>query len=307
MIVRVAAVQASPVFLDLDATLQKTIGLIEEAAALGARYIVFPESWLPGYPAWLDFCPGAALWNSPGAKAVFARLRENSVVVDGRETQALAEAALRLGVVLVVGIHERVDSGPGRGTLYNTLLTFDEMGALANAHRKLVPTYTERLLWGQGDGKSLVATPTGVAGRVGGLICWEHWMPLSRQALHNSGEDIHAAVWPTVHEMHQIASRHYAFEARCFVVASGGILRVRDLPADLEVIAELKDRPDHMVLRGGSAVIGPDGKYIAEPVFAEETIVVADCDFRRIDEERMTLDTAGHYSRPDVFRFGIRE
>ena len=156
------------------------------------------------------------------------------------------------------------------------------------------------MVWGQGDGANLKAVDTSV-GRVGGLICWEHWMPLARQVLHDSGEQIHIAVWPTVHEMHQIASRHYAFEGRCFVLAAGLLMRVRDLPDQLAVPADLSDKPDHLLLRGGSAVVGPDGSYIVEPVFDEESMIVAELDMTAIDKERMTLDVSGHYQRADLF------
>ena len=180
------------------------------------------------------------------------------------------------------------------------MLTFGPDGVLLLAHRKLLPTYTERLIWGQGDGQSLraVATPLG---RVGGLICWEHWMPPARQRLHESGEDVHVAAWPHVKEMNLIASRHYAFEGRCFVVAAGALLRVRDLPPELEPLLELQGDPDALLLRGGSAIIGPDGALLAGPVFDEELILTAEIDLARITEEQLTLDVTGHYARPDVF------
>ncbi|MBA2271787.1 MAG: carbon-nitrogen hydrolase family protein [Chthoniobacterales bacterium] len=302
--VSVAIVQGSPVFLDLEASVAKTLALAEEAARSGARIVTFGETWLPGYPAWLDYCSDAALWDHAPSKEVFARLRQNSIVVPGRETELFAQLAGDRELTLVIGVNERVESGPGNGTLYNSLLTFSPDGRLANHHRKLVPTYTERLVWGQGDGGGLesVATPSG---RVGGLICWEHWMPLARQALHNSGEDIHIAVWPTVHEMHQIASRHYAFEARCFVLAAGLVMRVKDLPEELRASTEAGQNPEAFLLRGGSAIIGPDGRYVVEPVYEQETIVTAVLDLNAIDREKMTLDVSGHYSRPDVFTFQI--
>lgn len=295
----VGIVQASPVFMELEASLDKALGLIAQAARRGAQLVAFGETWLPGYPAWLDYCPDAALWNHQPTKDVFARLRRNSVAVPGKETQRLAEVAADHGLVLVIGINERIERGPGNGTLYNSLLTFGADGQLVNHHRKLVPTYTERLVWGQGDGAGLRAAETAV-GRVGGLVCWEHWMPLARQALHISGEHIHVAVWPTVHEMHQVASRHYAFEARCFVLAAGLIMRASDLPAELSVPAELK-RTDDLILRGGSCIIAPDGRYLAGPIFDEETILTATLDLAEIDREKMTLDVSGHYHRPDVF------
>jgi len=304
--ISVAIIQHSPVFLDLPATVAKTITLTEEAARKGARVVTFGETWLPGYPAWLDYCSDAALWDHAPSKEVFARLRQNSVVVPGKETKLLGQLAADHQLTLVIGVNERVETGPGNGTLYNSLLTFTPDGTLANHHRKLVPTYTERLVWGQGDGGGLESVET-PSGRVGGLICWEHWMPLARQAMHNSGEHIHVAVWPTVHEMHQIASRHYAFEARCFVLAAGLVMRVKDLPAGLRASPELVAQPDDFLLRGGSAIIGPDGKYIVEPVYEKETIVMAELDLDAVDREKMTLDVSGHYSRPDIFDLQLRK
>jgi len=291
--------------MNLKASVTRAINLIGEAASLGAKLVVFGETWLPGYPAWLDYCPSAALWNHEPTKDVFAELRRNSLAVPGRETEMLAEAARANGVVLVIGVNERVDVGPGNGTLYNALLTFDSDGALSNLHRKLVPTYTERLVWGQGNGNGLKAVETSV-GRVGGLICWEHWMPLARQVLHDSGEHIHVAVWPTVHEMHQIASRHYAFEGRCFVLAAGLLMKMQDLPSQLSVVSDLAKNPDHLLLRGGSAIIGPDGSYVVEPLFDEERVLVADLDLSAIDKERMTLDVSGHYQRDDLFNLKVK-
>jgi len=304
--IKVAIIQASPVFMNLEASLAKAVELIGQAARAGANLVALGETWLPGYPAWLDHCPGAALWNHEPTKRVFARLRQNSVVMPGKETVRLGEAAREHNLILVIGINERVAHGPGNGTLFNSLLTFGPDGKLLNHHRKLVPTYTERLVWGQGDGEGLEAAETPL-GRVGGLVCWEHWMPLARQALHVSGEHIHVAVWPTVHEMHQIASRHYAFEARCFVLAAGLIMRVSDLPHELSVPAELVGSPDKLLLRGGSAIIAPDGQYIAGPVYDEETVLAAEIDLSQIDQEKMTLDVSGHYHRPDVFDLGIKK
>ncbi|MBA3882345.1 MAG: carbon-nitrogen hydrolase family protein [Chthoniobacterales bacterium] len=303
--ISVAIIQSSPVLLDLEASMAKAIALTEEAARNGARLVTFGETWLPGYPAWLDYCSDVALWDHAPSKEVFARLRQNSVVVPGKETKRLAQLAGDHQLTLGIGVNERVETGPGNGTLYNSLLTFSPDGKLANHHRKLVPTYTERLIWGQGDGGGLESIETPF-GRVGGLICWEHWMPLARQAMHNAGEHIHVAVWPMVHEMHQIASRHYAFEARCFVLASGLVMRVKDLPVGLSAASEAAVNPDGFLLRGGSAIIGPDGQYIVEPVYDEETIVTAELDLNAVDRERMTLDVSGHYSRPDIFHLQIR-
>jgi nitrilase len=303
-IFRVAIVQNSPVFLDLDASLAKAIRLVEEAAKRQARLIVFGETWLPGYPAWLDYCRDVALWDHRPSKNVFAKLRQNSLTVPGKETEALAQVAAELKVTLVIGANERVETGPGNGTLYNALLTFSAEGQLANHHRKLIPTYTERLVWGQGDGRGLrsIETP---GGRVGGLICWEHWMPLTRQAMHIAGEDIHVAVWPTVHQMHQVASRHYAFEGRCFVLAAGMVMRVKDMPDELRLTPELDANPESILLYGGSTIFGPDGEYVVEPLCEKEDIIIADLDLDALDRERMTLDVSGHYNRSDLFTFRV--
>lgn len=292
---RVAAVQAAPVFGDLDASLTRAEQLVADAAGKGARFVVFPETWLPGYPAWLDVARDAALWDHPPVKKLFAALHANSVEIPGPVVDRLGACAREHGVVLNMSVHERE-----RGTLYNTMLTFDADGTLSLAHRKLMPTYTERLVWGQGDGKSLRGVDT-QAGRVGGLICWEHWMPMARQSLHDQAEAIHVAVWPTVHERHQIASRHYAFEGRCFVLAVGQIMRDEDLPTGLD---RSSGTPD-LVLRGGSCVIGPDGEYVVEPVFDEARVIIAELDLGMIDRESQTLDVSGHYARPDVFEMRV--
>jgi len=297
---KVAIVQSSTVYLDLEKSLEKTVSLTGEACRQGARLVVFPETWLPGYPAWLDCCRDAGLWDHEPVKRLYARMLENSVEVPGPVTEALAAAAREHNTVINITVQERVRSGAGRGTLYNTMLTFNSDGELLNHHRKIMPTYTERLVWGQGDGSSIRAVET-TAGRVGGLICWEHWMPLARQVLHQSGEDIHIAAWPQVKEMNLVASRHYAFEGRSFVIASGAIMRASELPRELEPTEQFKENADALVLRGGSAIIAPDGMVLAGPVYDEEAIVTAELDLARIKEESLTLDVTGHYSRPDIF------
>lgn len=301
-----AIAQAAPVFMDIHRSLEKALQLIHQAAQQGAQLVAFGETWMPGYPAWLDVCPGAALWGNSSTKDVFARLRANSACIPGREIDALRGAAKDQGIAVVIGANERIDTGPGNGTLYNALLTISEEGRLVNHHRKLVPTFTERLVWGQGDGRGLEAIPT-ATGRVGGLICWEHWMPLARMAMHNSGEQIHVAVWPTVNDLHQLASRHYAFEGRCFVLAAGLLMRTEDLPIELAAATPEQMSGEKWIERGGSAVIGPDANYILEPIFDREELIVADLDLTQIDRETMTLDVSGHYARPDVFRFEKKE
>lgn len=302
---RVAVVQAE-VAPDLHTGIARTADLTNAASADGATLVVFPETWLPGYPAWLDVCRDVALWDHAAVKDVYARMAAESVVVDGQSGAALADIALTSGITLVVGVSERVDGRAGRGTLYNSILTYGPGGDLINHHRKLVPTYTERLVWGNGDADGLRAVLiAGTEARVGGLVCWEHWMPLARQAMHESGENVHVAAWPTVKEMNQVASRQYAFEGRCFVLAVGSLMRASALPAGLEAHPDLVSSPDQWLLRGGSAIIGPDGEYMVPPTYDEPCTLMAELDLSRCRAESMTLDVTGHYHRPDLFEFSV--
>jgi len=301
--VRVAIVQSEPA-PSLDEGLQRTDALVREATRSGASLVAFPETWLPGYPAWLDVSRDVALWDHEPVKATFARYASGSVDVSGESGAFLRGIAQRHRVTMIVGISERVGAGPGRGTLYNSLLVIAPDGRVVNHHRKLVPTYTERMVWGNGDADGLTAVDT-PAGRIGGLVCWEHWMPLARQALHDAGEDIHVALWPTVHERHQLASRHYAFEGRCFVLAAGSVMRASALPLELEVDRARIGGPSTLVLRGGSAIIGPDGEYIVPPLWDRPGVLVAELDLDRVRRESMTLDVSGHYSRPDCLSLEV--
>lgn len=298
--VKIAVVQSAPAYLDIGASMIKVRQLLKEAAEQGAQLVCFGETWFTGYPAWIDFCDEYAKWDFQPTKEVFAKTHANSLAIDGSEVKQIGEWIKELGLTVVMGINEKVTSGPGNGTLYNSLVTWNTDGEIANHHRKLMPTHTERLLYGQGDGKGLQAVETGF-GRVGGLICWEHWMPLTRQTMHNSGEHIHVAVWPKVHEMLQIATRSYAFEGRCFAVGVGQIMRVKDIPSELNLPDELKDKPEHMLLNGGSCVVGPDGHYVLEPIWDKEGVFTVEVDLDRCYEERMALDVTGHYQRNDIF------
>jgi nitrilase len=304
--VTIGVVQSAPEYLNVTKSLQKVEVLLREAAAKGAQLITFGETWFTGYPAWIDYCDEYAKWNFQPTKAVFAKTYENSLDVNGPEVAQIGKWAKELGVVVVMGINEKVSHGIGNGTIYNSLLTWSEKGELANHHRKLMPTHTERLLYGQGDGAGLQAVDTPF-GRIGGLICWEHWMPLTRQTMHNSGEHIHVAVWPNVHEMLQIATRSYAFEGRCFAVGVGQIMRVKDIPSELSLPDELKDKPDHLLLNGGSCIVGPNGQYVLEPQFGIEGIFTAEVDLNRCAEERLALDVTGHYQRHDVFELTVNK
>jgi len=306
----VAIVQEASVFLNLDASVEKAISHITEAAAAGADVIAFAECWLPGYPVWLDFAPNAALWDDPGAKTLFRLLADNSVVAGDKYLARMQKLSTDLGVFIVMGTHERDGA-----TLYNTTFTFAPDTDSPTPHRKLVPTYTERLVWGRGDGSMLktVQTPWGM---LGSLICWEHWMPFARAAMHAQHEFLHIAQWPIVKDMHQVASRHYAFEGRCAVAAAGSImtkgeivagfksLRVNE-PAAHAMLASMPGDDANFVHNGGSAIIGADGDYLADPVFDKPGIVSAAINLTKQREAWQTLDTDGHYSRPDIFELSV--
>ncbi len=299
---KVALVQWAPVHLDIEGSVKKALRGISEAANNGANLIVFGESWFSGYPAWLDYCEDVTLWDHPPMKKVFRRMLDNSIVRKDQNCEKLQKECARRNISLVFGANE-YDPNLAKGTLFNSLFFINEKGALTNVHRKLVPTFTEKLVHAHGDGKGLKSTQLSMAS-VTGSICWEHWMPLTRQALHNSNEEIHVAVWPKVHEMHQIASRHYAFEGRCFVLAVGQMYHSDEFPPELKKPDALRQSGE-WVLNGGSCVIGPDGKYILEPFFDREEILYAQLDMDKVKEESLNLDVTGHYQRKDVFDFSF--
>ncbi len=295
----VAAAQFAPEVLSLKGSVAKACSLIRDAGKNGTSLLAFPETWIPVYPLWVDM--GAfSQWDNPKSKRLYARLYENSLRVDSEEMRSICKVCRDVGVFVVLGINETESSSK---SIYNTIVMISERGELLSAHRKLVPTFGERLIWGQGDGSGLTVQHTEF-GSVGGLICWEHWMPPARQVLHEQGETIHVAAWPHGKERHQLASRHYAFEGRCFVIASAMYLEKSMFPDDFELQEELTSQPD-ILLPGGSAVIGPDASYIAGPVLNKEEMVTAEIDTTMAIVESLTLDVAGHYSRPDVFQLSV--
>ena len=286
--------------------MEKATDLVNSAASEGAELIVFGETWLSGYPSWLDYCKDVNLWDHEPVKEVYALTYQNSVTIPGPQTELLGRLAREKGLCIVIGLNEKVETGKGNGSLFNSLITINRDGKIANHHRKLVPTYTEKLVWSPGDGHGLNSVETEF-GRLGGLICWEHWMPQTRQAMHECGEHIHVAVWPWVHDIHQLASRQYAFEGRTFVIAAGQILKVSDLPSQLELPEHLKD-PEELILKGGSCIYGPDGSTILEPQYnIDDTLICEIEDLEKTVKERMNLDVSGHYNRPDVFDLRINK
>ena len=298
---RVACVQAEPVVRDREATLDKLERLTAEAAGSGAQLVVFPEAFVPVYPssAWARHLAG---WADDGAKAAFARIAREAVAVPGPAADRLGEIAAARGVWLVTGVTELDPERPG--TLYNTLLYHAPDGSLALKHRKLVPTNHERLVWGQGDGGGLRAIPTEL-GRIGGLICWENYMPLARFALYESGVEIYIASTADDGEAWQATLVHIARESRAFVLAPCHFQRASAYPEDFPLAGALEGLD--VIGRGGSAILAPDGSYLAGPVYDEESILYAELDPDRLYEERQRFDPAGHYHRPDVLRLRVRD
>lgn len=304
---KIAIVQYKPVFNQLNENILIAQALIKQAADESAQLVVFGETWFSGYPAWIDHIPGMGLWDHQPTKNVFQQMHENSLAIPSPAFDQLCQFAKTSGLYLVFGANEKVVEGHSHGTIYNSLITISPEGKLINHHRKLMPTYTEKLVYGLGDGHGLRAVETKF-GKLGGLICWEHWMPLARQTMHNEGEVIHVAVWPAVHDIHQIASRHYAFEGRCFVIAVGQIMQAKDLMPFFQLPESLANNPDQFLLNGGSCVIGPDGKYLLSPQLEHEDLFIVEIpDVSATIREKLTLDVTGHYQRPDVFDLSVNK
>ena len=295
----VACAQVEPVIFDRDATIEKVGRTTAEAAGKGARLVVFPEAVIPAYPSSI-WAKALAGWAEEGAKEAFALLAREAVEVPGPAERRLGELAREHEVWLVTGVTERDPERPG--TLYNTLLYHAPDGSLALKHRKLVPTNHERLVWGQGDGEGLRAVETGL-GRIGGLICWENYMPLARFALYESGVQIYLAPTADDGPAWQPTLVHIARESRCFVIAPSHFQRARSYPDDFP-LARLLEGVD-VIGRGGSAVLAPDGSYLAGPLWDEEGVLYAELDPARLDGERQRFDPTGHYHRPDVFRLDL--
>ena len=297
--VTVACVQAEPVILDRERTIDKLERLTAEAARNGAELVVFPETFVPAYPSsvWAKALAG---WADPRAKAAFALLGREAVAVPGPAADRLGQIAREHGVWLVTGVNEVDPARPG--TIYNALLYHAPDGALALHHRKLVPTNHERLVWGPGDGSGLRAIETSV-GRVGGLICWENYMPLARFALYESGVEVYIASTADDGDAWQATLVHIARESRAFVVAPSHFQRASAYPTDFP-LGELLE--DHDVIgRGGSAILAPDGSYLAGPLYDDEGILYAELEGDRLFEERQRFDPAGHYHRPDVLALNV--
>lgn len=299
---RVALAQTSPVWFEPGATAQLAASLIADAAAGGARVIVFPETFLGGYPLWLCRTGGAA-FEDPLQKAAFSWYLESAVLADGPEVAAIAEACARHDVFAFVGAAERGDR-VGRGTTYCSIFAIDPQAGLVGTHRKLVPTHDERLVWGRGDGAGLRTYEIdGV--RFGALCCWENWMPQARHALYADGEDVHLGLWPGSSAQTADITRFVAMEGRVWSLAAGGVLAFEELPADFPLRDALLAWPEPSPFDGGTAAARPGGDWEVEPIAGGSALAMVDVDLAAVRGERLSFDPAGHYARPDVFQVSV--
>ena len=296
--VRAAVVQAGAVPFDSEACVDKALRLIAEASALGAKVIVFPEAFIPGYPKGLDYglVVGA---RDPAGREEFRLYLDAAIEVPGPQTQRLGEAAAAHGAYVVIGVIER-----DGGTCYCTVLFFGPDGSLLGKHRKLMPTVMERVIWGFGDGSTLTVIDSPY-GRIGSVICWENYMPMLRMAMYAKNVALYCAPTADDRDTWIASMQHIALEGRCFVLTACQFIRKRDFPDTVRV--SLGDTPEAVLMRGGSAIINPLGQVLAGPHFGSETILTADLDLKDIGRGKFDFDVTGHYSRPDVFQLSVNE
>ncbi len=299
-IVKVASAQISPVFLNKEETVKKACENIYKAGKEGAELIVFPEAFVSGYPDWVWLIP-----NSKGAilNELYLKLVENAVSIPDNSTDQLCKAAKKAGINVAIGIHER-NTETSNASLFNSILFIDKEGEILGKHRKLIPTGGERLIWAQGDGSTLQSYSTSV-GKIAGLICWENFMPLARNAIYESGAQILVSpTWDKSNNWLQ-SMRHIAREGGLFVISSCMALRMNDIPDEYEFKKFYPEGRDWINV-GNSCIIGPTGKFLAGPLEAKEDILFADIDLNDIIKAKRMFDVTGHYSRPDVFSFDVK-
>jgi nitrilase len=301
--VKVAVVQAASVLFNREKTISKACHLIKEASSSNAELVLFPEAFIPAYPRGLTF--GTVVGNrTPEGRQTWERYWKNSIEVPSQYTKILGEAAQESDVFLAIGVIEK-DSEYSRGTLYCSLIYFSPDGKLLGKHRKLKPTAGERLIWGEGDGSTLPVFSTQF-GNVGGLICWENYMPLARMTMYGKGVEIYLAPTADSRDSWQATLRHIACEGRCFVLGCNQYVTRDMYPKDLVGVEELENQPD-VLCRGGSSIISPLGEVLAGPLYGEEGILYADLDLDDIARSKFDFDVVGHYSRPDVFKLVVDE
>jgi nitrilase len=297
--IKVAAAQVAPVYLDKQKTIEKACGLIEEAANHGAKLIVFPEAFIPGYPDWIWLIPNS---KSTELNRLYAEIVENAISIPDQSTDKLCQAAKKNGIFVVIGMSER-NSEKSNSSLYNGLLFIDDQGNLMGKHRKLVPTGGERLIWAQGDGTTLETFQTSI-GKMGALICWENYMPLARNALYEQGVQI--LITPTWDKSPNwlISLQHIAREGGLFIISTCMAWKMEDLPDRFE-FKKLYPKEREWINTGNSCIVGPNGKILAGPLEAEEGILYAEIDLNDILSAKRLFDVSGHYARPDVFEYRV--
>lgn len=301
-ILKVALAQISPVWLNKEETLNKVENSIIEASKEQAELIVFGEGLVPGYPFWLALTEGAK-WNKTVNKELHAHYVKNSITIEKGDLDAICDLAKKHKIAIYLGIIERPIDRGGH-SIYASLVYINNNGIIQSVHRKLQPTYDERLTWAPGDGNGLRVHPLKDF-TVGGLNCWENWMPLPRAALYGLGENLHIAVWPGSDHNTKDITRFIARESRSFVISVSSLMTKENFPKDSPHIESILENSPDILANGGSCVAGPDGEWIVEPVLHKEGLIYASLDFNRVLEERQNFDPVGHYSRPDVTKLSV--
>lgn len=299
---QVGIAQIAPVWLDRVRTRLKLVDTVHQAADRECQLVAFGEALLPGYPFWIERTDGAR-FDSTVQKEIHAHYMHQAVQIEAGHLDPLCQAAAQRQIAVIVGCVERA---PDRGghSLYCSLVYIDPHGVIQSVHRKLMPTYEERLTWATGDGHGLRVHRLG-AFTIGGLNCWENWMPLARAALYALGEDVHVALWPGgIHNTADI-TRFIAKEARSYVLSVCGLMRKTDFPAETPHFDTIIANSSDFLANGGSCLAGPDGEWVVEPLVGEEKLLVALLDHRRVRAERQNFDPAGHYARPDVTQLTV--
>lgn len=294
---KVALAQIAPVWLNKQATLQKIVQQIEEAASQQSELIIFGEGLLPGYPYWLALTEGAQ-WDTKVNKELHAHYVRNAVTIEHGDLNEVCTLAEKHQIAIYLGIIERPLDRGGH-SIYASLVYISEKGVIQSVHRKLQPTYDERLTWSPGDGNGLQVHSLKKF-TVGGLNCWENWMPLPRAALYGQGENLHVAVWPGSDHNTKDITRFIARESRSFVISVSSLMKVTDFPKDTPHLDLIREKAPKILANGGSCIAGPDGEWLVAPDTSTEGNIYHDLDFNRVYEERQNFDPVGHYSRPDV-------
>ncbi|PQJ31852.1 carbon-nitrogen hydrolase [Nonlabens arenilitoris] len=301
-LINVALAQISPVWLDKKATLDKILSTLEEAKKQDAELVVFGEGLLPGYPFWLALTDGAT-WNKKEVKELHRHYVLNSISIEDGELDAVCAFAKANSIAIYLGIIERPQDRGGH-SVYASMVYINQNGSIESVHRKLQPTYDERLTWSPGDGNGLV-THKLKDFTVSGLNCWENWMPLPRAAMYAQGTNLHVACWPGSDHNTKDITRFIAREGRTFVLSVSSMMFKEDFPVDTPHLDLILEKSPNILANGGSCIAGPDGEWIIEPQIGKEEIITATLDFNRVLEERQNFDAVGHYSRPDVTQLHI--